>query len=129
MQKAVELSPDYAEARGRLAMLFTQDGRPADAIPHLEEVVKVRPQDPQTLYLLAQCILQGTPNDPGALTKARSLLERAVALRDDFEQAQYDLAAVLANMGQTEKAKERFRKVLQINPQNQKARQLLDELK
>ena len=128
-QKAVSLSPDYADARGRLALLFIQDGRPADAIPHLEEVVKVRPQDPQTLYLLAQCILKANPNDPDALKKARSLLERAVALRDDFEQAQYDLAAVLANMGQTELAKERFRKVLQINPQNQKAKQLLGELK
>ena len=129
MQKAIELSPDFAEAQGRLALLFVQDGRPADAIPHLEEVVKVRPQDPQTLYLLAQCILKAGPQDSDRLTKARSLLERAVALRDDFEQAQYDLAAVLANMGQTELAKERFRKVLQINPQNQKAKQLLGELK
>jgi tetratricopeptide (TPR) repeat protein len=129
MQKAVELSPDYAEARGRLALLFIQDGRPADAVPHLEEVVKVRPQDPQTLYLLAQCILKTNPSDPDGLKKARSLLERAVALRDDFEQAQYDLAAVLANMGQTELAKQRFGKVLQINPQNQKAKQLLAELK
>lgn len=129
MQKAVSLSPDFSEARGRLALLFVQDGRPAAAIPHLEEVVRVRPQDAQSLYLLAQCILQGASNEPDRLTKARSLLERAVALRDDFEQAQYDLAAVLANMGQTELAKERFRKVLQINPQNQKARQLLAELK
>ncbi|NLH17806.1 MAG: tetratricopeptide repeat protein, partial [Phycisphaerae bacterium] len=128
VQKAVDLAPDFAEARSRLALLFLQEGKPAEARTHLEEVVKARPRDPQALYMLAKCFLQQAPKDPDHLSRAQSLLEQAVTIQDNFEQAQFDLAAVLANLGQTERAKERLRKVLQLNPANQQAKEALKKL-
>lgn len=129
IQKAVDLSPDFAEARSRLALLLLQEGKPTEARVHLEHQVKARPRDPQALYLLAKSILQQAPQNPDNLNQARSLLEQAVTLRDNFEQAHYDLAVVLANLGQTEMAKDRFRKVLQLNPANPQAKKCLSELK
>lgn len=128
IQKAVDLSPDFAEARSRLALLLLQEGKPAEARIHLEHQVKARPRDPQALYLLAKCIIQQAPQNPDNLNQAGSLLEQAVTLRENFEQAQYDLAVVLANLGQTEKAKDRLQKVIQLNPANQQAKEALKKL-
>ena len=48
------LQPDFAEARGRLALLFIQNGRPADAIPRFDAYVHVFGEK-QTLRVQYAC--------------------------------------------------------------------------
>lgn len=43
-QKAVELKPSEAEARLRLAMAYDANGQPEEAVPLLEEVLRMQPE-------------------------------------------------------------------------------------
>lgn len=44
LHRAVELNPNYAEAHYLLAVSLTEDGRPLEAIPHLETAVRILPR-------------------------------------------------------------------------------------
>lgn len=44
LRRAVELNPNYAEARFRLAVSLAENGRSTEAIPHLEAAVRILPR-------------------------------------------------------------------------------------
>lgn len=54
-RKAIALRPDYVEPRFDVAQVFVHQGRFAEAIPHLEAIVRQRSDWPAPFYLLAVC--------------------------------------------------------------------------
>src|SRR6266446_1006177 len=51
--KAVRYTPDFFEAQVGLARLLIKQGSPREAIPHLEQAVRLEPRDTLPHYLLA----------------------------------------------------------------------------
>src|SRR5439155_22467390 len=54
-EQAVQLDPEYDEARDHLAQLHVYQGNHAAARPHFEVLIRRRPGDPAPLVGLAGC--------------------------------------------------------------------------
>jgi predicted Zn-dependent protease len=52
---ALEIKPDYTEARFNLAQTLLRANRPADALPEYEEVVRQSPDDADARAGVAEC--------------------------------------------------------------------------
>jgi protein O-mannosyl-transferase len=108
-EQALELQPDYPEARNNLGLALTQVGRSADAIPHLEEAVRLKP----SLY-------QGFNNLGIALassSRAEESLEafaRAAALNPQLPNIRENWAKALLLLGREREAAEHFAAAAQL---------------
>lgn len=88
--EALRLNPDQARAHAGLGYLRYAGGRFGEAVPELEAAIAAQP-DAMSCYLLARSLQRlnatapatGTGTPPW-LARARSLLERAIALRPGF---------------------------------------------
>src|SRR5205085_4929 len=70
--RALELDPDLASVRLRVAEMYLEDNNPVEALPHLERLRREAPDRADVLARLGQCrFLQGD------LAAARRLLEAA----------------------------------------------------
>jgi tetratricopeptide (TPR) repeat protein len=143
--QAVRDRPGDAATAYRLALLYHDHGRPADAVPHYETVLRARPQDADALYHLGLVLAQLGRDDEalhcyrravaarpayaealcglgvalaqrGLLADAESHLRRAVAARPDFAQAHHNLGVALAQQGQSDAAVRAIRRALEIQP-------------
>src|SRR5262249_16800965 len=142
--KAVELEPDYFEARTSLATALAQQGENTEAARHFEEAIKVRPSDANLHYNLATVLkalgrneetlehyLQASrldPNDAEAPDQAGSLLAaqgRLAEAQTNFEEvirrrpspdAYYRLALVSVMQGHASEAIVQYRKALELKP-------------
>jgi len=158
-QHAVDVDPDNYRAQGALGLLLKDDPHKHDeAIAHLEEAVRLRPDLWQAHSALADLFLeQGRARDavthltqvvglfpasPSARTRlgealdkdgrpseALTQLQEAVRLAPRSEQSRFDLASTLASLGRTSDAVEQFAEVLRMNPGNQQARSAIDALR
>ena len=63
-RKALDLDPEMFNARIRVAEMLLEDKRPDEALPHLEQLLKQRPDNPQVLARMGQCrYLEGKPEE------------------------------------------------------------------
>jgi protein O-GlcNAc transferase len=53
---ALRLKPEYPEAHNNLGLLLLRQGRAAEALPHLEETVRLDPESQQAREDLADCL-------------------------------------------------------------------------
>jgi len=53
LRRVVSDRPDFAEAHYNLGVAVLMSGRPADAIPHIRESIRLNPNDPQSHEFLA----------------------------------------------------------------------------
>ena len=145
------IDPDDVEAHGRLGHLLVGEGRPGEALPHLEAARRRRPDAWGVLHNLgvAQTALGKYPeavtsfraalarNDSYApthqsLATALALLgrfdesvvhyETALALRPDDADAHNNVAVLLARLGRTESAEAHYRAALRLQPDDVKTR-------
>lgn len=68
LQRAADLSPDFAPVRATLAVALAQDGRLADSIPHFEAAVRLNPREPEVRENFGQVL--------GALGRQREAYEQ-----------------------------------------------------
>jgi Flp pilus assembly protein TadD len=146
------------EIRHELAILFSQLGRPEDAVRELQEAVKLAPNEAEYHFKLALAW-----NELGDSTKALAELETAVKLNPRHARAQYNLglarnaagnpsgaiqallaaeaadpndpgipyarATIHARLGQYDEARRAARRALELNPNFTDAATLLNQLK
>ncbi len=109
LDKAIELQPDFPEARSNRGNLSYQQGRPEAALPDLEFAAKRKPDDAITLDRLGQTYLAlDRPAD------AVRVLRRAAGLAPDDGRTLLHLGRALADAGEVEESKnvmERFRQM------------------
>jgi tetratricopeptide (TPR) repeat protein len=142
-RRAVQLDPEYDEARLRLAGLLVLTGQYAEAVPHLEYLRGRLPGDPRVETHLARCraqagqaaeaveLLEGVlgrwPHfapalaergklalQEGDLPRAEACLSEAAARAPDDVQARYQLHLCLSRQGKTEEAARAERRLLQM---------------
>jgi tetratricopeptide (TPR) repeat protein len=157
-QHALRLSPDHFIALDNLGNAYRQEKRWEDARQAFERAIQVKPQDPEANYGLAmvfaqtgdtdrayqlfQRALQSRPAYPEALNnlgvlylrtqrrdQAVQTFERCIEVAPNFNKSYLNLARVYAVEGDAEKARGVLRQLLEKVPQDEQARQALEELK
>jgi type IV pilus assembly protein PilF len=115
--RALELDPEFAVVRLRVAEMLLEDNRAPDALPHLERLARQVPDNPEVLARLGMCRYE-----QGRMEEARGLLDTAVAHLPDDRGVLIYLAKIDADEGRGEEAERRLRKVLQADPSDTEAR-------
>ncbi len=105
-------------------MVFAQTDRPNRAFECLQRALKLRPAYPEALNNLGVLYLR-TRRVAEAIASFKQCIEAA----PQFEQAYLNLARVYGLQGENAKARDVLLEFLKQRPDNQPARQLLNELK
>ncbi len=123
INKALELKPDYAPARYLLAKLYLQEGNIQAAVERTEEIKQQNPLDAGVAFQLGFLYYDNNQFD-----QARTELERAVALSPDYANARYFLGLVYDKKGMESEALEQFKKIEELNKDNQEIKQIIKNL-
>jgi tetratricopeptide (TPR) repeat protein len=142
-RRAIEIDPDHVESRHRLAALLLDLGQAEEALPHIEYLVRHRPEAPAYRVYLARCrdllgqqdeaekildeLLARQPHFAPALAfrgalawrsdrpeVAEPLLKEAVRLDRSDAATFYQLARCLARLGKAEEARDAERQGEQL---------------
>jgi Flp pilus assembly protein TadD len=103
--------PSFSAAQGQLASMQRQSGDLAGAIATLEDMVRRGIADQRVMIVLADYLASA-----GALPKALVLLDAIVAAHPDDADAHNSLGVVAMRMGRHDRARQAFRKVLELDP-------------
>jgi tetratricopeptide (TPR) repeat protein len=111
LRQALGADPNNPDAACRLALLYHDHGRPADAVPHYQTALRIRPHDADALYHLGVALAElGRPDD------ALDCYQRAVAARPNHARAQCNLGVALAQRGRLAEAESHLRQAVEADP-------------
>jgi len=114
-QRALGLNPSAPLARHFLACVHEFSQRPAEAIPHIEALLRLDPRYRFTSLALADQALCRFLL--GELEQARVDAEKAVRLQPANVRARQRLVAVLAELGHSEAARQAASELLELQPE------------
>ncbi len=120
MQRVGRMFPDYVEAMVPLGGLYMEKGDTANALKLFRTLVEKEPNSPDLRFYLAVTLSAG-----GDLAGAVRELDATIAIDPVYTRAYYLGYQLLARAGQRERAVEYLRRLLQVNPQDEQARALL----
>jgi tetratricopeptide (TPR) repeat protein len=104
-------NPSCWLAHNNLAMLLANAGRTPEAIPHLEQALRLRPDFPEAENNLGDDLRQlGRPQE------AIPHLTRALKLQPNYAEAHNNLGAALMMIGQSAEGMAEFREALRLKP-------------
>jgi tetratricopeptide (TPR) repeat protein/capsular polysaccharide biosynthesis protein len=112
-ERALAVRPDFPEALNNLGNLLRAAGMLDEGKARLRQAIALRPQFLAPYLNLAR-LLEVERHQPMSACEA---LEAAVRACPDQAEAQLTLGALLARIGQTERAIEHYERALQINPE------------
>jgi predicted Zn finger-like uncharacterized protein len=118
-QAFAESERDVAALRA-LALSEALAGDAAGAVEHAGRAALLSPEDPWTLYTEAAAAKAGKASD-----RALDVLSRLAAAHPKLLRGQVDLAAMLADRGDSTSAREILRRVVGANAQHERARRIL----
>ena len=111
LQKAVQFSPNDADAQNNLGNALKNLGQLDKAIASYHRALEIEPTYAMAHYNLG-CALQ----DLGQLDDAVASCQRALALKPDYAEAHISLGNLLQSLGQLDGAIASFRRALEIKP-------------
>src|SRR5277367_1334080 len=121
---ALKLKPDYAEALNLLGAGLNHTGQPAEAVPVLEQAIRLNPGLSEahfnlalaleSLALQSQAAPSGPPDD--RLERAAREYQAAITARGAYPEASSALAKLHLQMGKTAQAEEEVDTALRLNP-------------
>jgi tetratricopeptide (TPR) repeat protein len=95
----------------RQGIELAQNGRLDEAIPRLQEAVRLQPDSAQALYNLAIALIQ-----KGQPAEGEACLREALRQSPDYAAAHYALASLRVGQGQREQALPSFQRALELKP-------------
>lgn len=122
-RRTLAANPDSWMSRNNLGLLLLEGGRADEALTHLHEAARLKPQHAEVANNLGTAL---RANGRGA--EALAQFRRATELKDGYAEAEFNLALALAESGATGEAKERYRRVLARRPAHAKAANNLGNL-
>jgi tetratricopeptide (TPR) repeat protein len=110
-ERALELKPDYADARIDLGIALADQGKWDEAIQQYNQALQVNPDSAKGHFNLGAALY-----GQGKGAEAIQQFEQALQLNPDFAEAHCDLGAALANRGQWDEAIKHDLRALELNP-------------
>jgi tetratricopeptide (TPR) repeat protein len=114
-QRAIDVTHNNYVAEYNLGNYLMNNRLSAEAIPHFEAALRVKPDYAEAESNLGMVL----GNMPNRLAEAIPHFEAAVRLRPNLLEAQYNLATALAQMGRTSEALSHYQAVEKIQPSPQ----------
>ena len=102
-QRAIDLNPNFASAHGYLGYTLAMAGRPDEAIPYLEQAIRMSPHDPQNEIF--NNVLSVAHFLAKRYSEAIRFSLKAIQQRDGVTAAHRIYVASLAQAGQIEQAR------------------------
>ena len=124
IRRSIALKEDYADAYLLLAQLEVQAGNVAGAILSAERLASLMPNNPGIYFELG--LLKYSNKDYAG---AADTFTRALSLAPDYANAQYYFGLTLAQLGQSDKAREQFEALLVTNPDSEEVKAILEQLR
>jgi adenylate cyclase len=113
-QRALALNPNFAAARGYLGWALAFDGQSEQAIPHLEEAIRMSPHDPQNaVYNTGLAVAHYLS---GRFVEAVEYSRETLQQRSIFTAGHRIYCASLAQNGQIDEAREALAGLKQVHP-------------
>jgi tetratricopeptide (TPR) repeat protein len=109
--RALELDPSLARARGNLGVLLVGEGSVDEGLAHIRQAIEAMPGDADLRFNLAMA-LRGV----GRSTEAIAALEDAVTIDPDHVRARFELGGLLAEAGRLDEAAAEFGSVVAAEP-------------
>ena len=110
-QATLDRNPDAWLAHNNLAVALTDAGRVEEAVPHLEQVLRLRPDDAG-----AECNLGDDLTRLGRPLEALPHLERALKLQPDYAEAHNNLGNALMAAGRASEGMAHYEQALRCRP-------------
>lgn len=123
-QRAIKIKPNYPEAYHNLANILEQMGDIDKAIENYKKAIELNPNLWQSYENLAGVYLS-----KNEYKQASQVLEKAISINSSNINLILDLGIVNLKSGNKDKAKELFLEVLKTDPNNQKAKMGIEELR
>ncbi len=114
LRQAIRLNPEEASYHQELGSLYNYQGRLDQAIPELEESLRLRPDHPETIHLLGWALFMS-----GERVRGRQLLQHAMELDDCDTDILNDLALCLVEDGKLGQALALVDRACTIDPKSQ----------
>jgi tetratricopeptide (TPR) repeat protein len=114
--RAVEIDPENASALSMAALFLIQEKEFAKALEYLEAVNRKKPGDLQTLYYMAEA-----NSGLGREDKLVDLYTQILTLNPALVDVRLNLGYLYTKRGDFKRAKVEYRKVLETDPENEKA--------
>lgn len=121
-RRTLQLEPGYVPAVNNLGAILRQSGRRDEAVTLLADAVRTHPND-MDLRINYAILLRESGRVPDAITELRSVTETFPG----FTPARIQLAMMLHSAGEFEDAARAWQDVLQINPQDARAKGYLED--
>ncbi len=122
-QRLIELAPEHARYRLRLARAYRANGQGAEAIAVLEQAIELAPSEPRLLLELGNTYLL-----LGRMDEAVAAYQSALEIDAAIVEAHYGLALAHDAQGETARAIHEYQAVIQIDPEHWLANQATERL-
>jgi tetratricopeptide (TPR) repeat protein len=123
LRTAIQLAPASMEAHFYLGVVLLLQGNPQSAAACFREALAIKPDFAEAHHNLAHCLLR-----QGDRKAAIEAWQAALNCKPNYVEAHLDLAEALAQEGQSADALSHVRYAAQLNPSNQKAKNLLEQM-
>jgi Flp pilus assembly protein TadD len=110
-RRALDVTRDNWVAHDGLGVVLEQTGRISEAIGHLEQALRIKPD-----FAEAHCNLGIALGQAGRIPEAIGHLEQALRIKPDFAEAHYNLGVALMASGRIPEAIEHYQQALRIKP-------------
>jgi tetratricopeptide (TPR) repeat protein len=124
LQKTVELAPRFAEAHNYLGLALMSQGKLADAASAFRRATNLKPDFALAYTNLGRCLIQ-QKDYPAAIEAFRA----AVRYMPNYAAAHIGLAELLHQTHQDDEALDELGQALQLNPGDERAKELRERLK
>ena len=118
-RKAIELRPNYADAHHNLGLVLAQLGRIDECIAEFRGAISADPTDPRFYNSLALTLVERNVDE------AIQLYQKAIELKPQFVEANFNLALAFRRKWGTEREVEQLKKVIALDPDHLIARNTL----
>jgi len=124
LEEATTVKRDYASAHFLLAQLYSANGKEKEALARAVAAYQLAPKEVGVAFQLG--VLAYRAKD---YRTARTALEKALSINENYSNARYFLGLVLADQGSTADAIAAFEKVLALNVGNKEIETILANLR
>lgn len=122
-QKSVEINPGFADAWSNLGNAKVQSGDIDEGIKAFQRAIEVDPH-----HAKAHNNLGDSLQEAGKFDDAENAFRKAIEIKPDYSKARLNLALLLERQGRVDAAKEQCKIILQFDPGNRGAMELMRNL-